>query len=548
LTTPIPQQDQRLAALRELRKREQLSVYKDDFALFAKEQIKVLPKDARQGFQPFVLNDAQQYVNTEIERQRKDTGMVRAIILKSRQQGISTYATARVYWLSYFNSHNKSVVMAHDGPTADALFTMSRNVIDNMTPEFKPSFKKSNAKEIMFEHNDSGYRLFTAGSPEAGRGMTPTIAHLSEVAFWPHDEKILAGLYNGISQSPGTEVIMESTANGMGNEFHRLWLGAVEGTNEYLPIFIPWFKTIEYRRKAPEGFETGPDEKILKVRFDVDDDQLYWRRLKIGEGGPVKFQQEYPSTWQEAFLVSGANVFNLEKLSTLVPQPILAKREFNMESKMFDDNRHGNIEVYKYPKTEEAYALGADVALGVGKDSSAVVVMNAKKEVCAVFRDNLIDPSAFGDLIFYLGRYYNNALAAVESNSMGIATLNRLSQLRYTNLYSQTKAANVSKEEGTRLGWRTTSSSKPMIIGFLKSAIENDEVWIPSKTMINELMSYTADNSGKTNASAGSNDDTVIALAIAVEVIRTHADRMVTTNVTFAQKMGQFKEVNTTWL
>ena len=110
--------------------------------------------------------------------------------------------------------------MAHDSATSDSLFTMSRNTIANMPEEFRPVFKKSNAKEIMFEHNESGYRLYTAGSPEAGRGTTPTIAHLSEVAFWTHDEKILAGLFQGISEADGTEVILESTANGVGNEFH----------------------------------------------------------------------------------------------------------------------------------------------------------------------------------------------------------------------------------------------------------------------------------------------------------------------------------------
>ena len=102
----------------------------------------------------------------------------------------------------------------------------------------------------------SSYRLYTAGSPEAGRGTTPTIAHLSEVAFWQHDEKILAGLFQGISEAPGTEVILESTANGAQGEFYRLWKGALEGENEYLPIFLPWFSTDEYYRKPPRRFRT----------------------------------------------------------------------------------------------------------------------------------------------------------------------------------------------------------------------------------------------------------------------------------------------------
>jgi hypothetical protein len=538
----------KLEALRELKKREKLNAYKNNFELFAKEQIKILPKDSSKGFQFFEFNEAQKIVNEALEKQLKETGRVRAIILKARQMGLSTYTTGRVFWKSYFNAYNKSVVMAHDAATSDALFSMSRNTIYNMSDTFRPVLKKSNAKEIMFEHNDSGYRLYTAGAPEAGRGTTPTIAHLSEVAFWGHDEKILAGLFQGISQAEGTEVILESTANGVGNSFHRLWQGAVKGENEYIAIFVPWYLMSEYRRKAPEGFERTTDEEVLVTRYNLDDDQLYWRRLKIAEGGEDKFRQEYPATPEEAFIVSGSNVFNIEKLSKLVPQPILAKREFNFESSMMEDLRDGSIEIFKYPTFEDAFAIGADVSLGVGKDYSTAVVINANREVCAVYRSNTIDPSQFGDLLFYLGRYYNNALLAVESNSMGIATLNRLTQMGYLNMYYQTKMANVSKEEGSRIGWRTTSASKPAIIGFLKNAIEQEEIWIPSRVIIGELMNYVADDSGKTNAIVGQNDDTVIALAIALEVIRTHGDRLTNTTVSFKHKIGNYQPVETTWI
>lgn len=539
---------QKLEALRELQKRQKNSEYQHDFELFAKEQIKILPKDSSKGFKPFEFNEAQHIVNDAIEGQLKETGKVRAIILKARQMGLSTYTCGRVFWKSYYNAYNKSVVMAHDAATSDALFSMSRNIIDNMTDNFRPSFKKSNAKEIMFEHNDSGYRLYTAGSPEAGRGITPTIAHLSEVAFWLHDEKILAGLFQGISQAEGTEVILESTANGVGNSFHRLWKGAVEGSNEYIAIFVPWFLMGEYRRKAPEGFERSPEEEILVTRYRLDDDQLYWRRLKVAEGGLDKFRQEYPANPEEAFIVSGSNVFNIEKLSALVPQPILAQMDFNFESQMMEQLKNGSIEIFKYPTFEDSFAIGADVSLGVGKDFSTAVVMNAKREVCAVYRNNTIDPSQFGDLLFYLGRYYNNALLAVESNSMGIATLNRLTQMGYVNMYYQTKMANVSKEEGSRIGWRTTMASKPAIIGFLKNAVEQEDIWIPSRIVIGELMNYVADDNGRTNAIVGHHDDTVIALAIVLEVIRTHGDRLTTNKVSFTQKMGSFQEVETKWL
>jgi len=539
----------KLELLRELKRREKLASYKTNFAEFATEQIRILPKDSSKGFIPFEFNEAQKIINDEIEEQLRTTGLVRAIILKARQMGISTYTTARVFWKSYFNPYNKSVVMAHDSATSDALFNMSRSTIDYMSDDFKPTLKKSNAKEIMFEHNDSGYRLYTAGSPEAGRGTTPTIAHLSEVAFWIHDEKILAGLFQGISQADGTEVILESTANGVGNKFHQLWMDAVNGKNEYLPIFVPWFLMPEYRRAAPEGFQPMDHEEVLKQKYGLDNDQLYWRRLKIAESGESKFRQEYPATPEEAFIVSGSNVFNIEKLQALVPQPILAQKEFDFEKTMFEDAQRGGLTIYKYPHFDDVFLIAADTALGVGRDYSAAVVMNSRKEVCALYRNNYIDPSKFGDLLFYLGRYYNNALLGVESNSMGIATLNRLVQMKYQNLYYQTKIANISKEEATRMGWRTTASSKPAIIGFLKNAIENEEIWIPSPIMINELMTYISTDEGKTEAIPGGNDDTVIALAIALEMLRTHGDRLTTDKIPFAQRGGFiYNNQDTVWL
>ena len=214
--------DLALAAIAKMEKdrRASIFVYDDNFSKFAEEQIKIITKDATQGFVPFKLNEAQRVIHERIEKQRKETGKVRAIILKARQQGISTYCCGRVFWKSYFAPYSKSVVLAHDGATSDALFAMSKGLIRNMPEKIAPEELRSNAKEIIikspaFKDKDAiaSYRLYTAGSPEAGRGTTPTVLHGSEVAFWPHDEKVLAGLFQGVADMNGTEIILESTAN-----------------------------------------------------------------------------------------------------------------------------------------------------------------------------------------------------------------------------------------------------------------------------------------------------------------------------------------------
>ena len=539
---------------KEKERRNQLTEYGQDFSSFANDQIKIITKDASQGFVNFSFNECQKRITEVLDKQTEEKGKIRAIILKARQQGISTYCAARVFWKSYFTPHTRSVVMAHDSATSDALFNMSKNLVKNMSGELTPDELRSNAKEIIMKspafkdkEATASYRLYTAGSPEAGRGTTPTIAHLSEVAFWQHDEKILAGLFQGISQAEGTEVILESTANGAQGEFYRLWRGAVAGENEYVPIFLPWFITPEYRREAPEGMELTIEEEKLQEKYDLDIDQLYWRRLKIAEGGELKFKQEYPASADEAFIVSGSNVFNVERLDALVPRPHLRRSEWDPASKMIDESREGNLYIYDYPSWDEPYVIGADVALGVGQDYSAAIVMDTKYKIVAHYRNNRIDPSQWGELLFYLGRYYNNALLAVESNSMGIATLQKLDSMEYINLYRQTKIANVLNEEGERLGFRTTSATKPAIVGNLKNLIENEEIMIPSPQIIQEMKDYIATDTGKTEAAPGCYDDSVIALAICAEVMRTHWDRLTTNRISWRSR-ADWQPDKTNWL
>jgi hypothetical protein len=517
----------------ELEKRKRVERNKNNFKDFAKDQLRIITKDASQGYVEFEFNEAQTKIHKAIEKQIKEKGRVRALVLKARQQGISTYTAGRVFWKTFYTAHTRSVVIAHDSATSDALFTMSKNFIDRMSDDFKPELVRSNAKEVKFSHNDSGYRLYTAGSPEAGRGTTPTILHCSECAFWQNDDKILAGLFQGVSSSDGTEIILESTANGATGAFYRMWKAAERGENDYVPIFLPWFMTKEYTMDPPDNFERTIEENEIAEEYDLSDGQLWWRRMKIGEGGESKFRQEYPSTAEEAFVVSGKNVFNVEKLNKLETKAPKALREFNPSMSSWEDHREGNLSIWESPGFDEKFIIGADVSLGVGQDYSAAIVLNKDRQVVAVYRDNHVDPAVFGRDLFYLGRYFNNALLAVESNSMGVSTLQKLKEMKYVNLYYQTQIANLTDEDGVRLGFRTTSASKPAIISNLKNWIDNDELAIWSTDVVNELRDYVSDDKGKTNASKGSTDDTVMSLAIAAEVYRTHINRLSTSRVGF---------------
>ena len=520
--------------------------YKSDFKKFSGDRLKIITKDAAQGYIPFKFNQAQQKIHKAVEEQLKEKGRVRVIILKARQQGISTYTAGRVFWKTLYTPYTRSVVLAHDSATSDALFTMSKQFIERMPDDTAPELVKSNAKEIKFAHNDSGFRLYTAGSPEAGRGTTPTILHCSEVAFWQNQEKILAGLFQGVSSADGTEIILESTANGATGSFYEMWKKAEQGLNDYVPVFLPWYMTLEYTMEVSGDFVRTKEEDALVELYNLTNDQLYWRRMKIGESGTTKFAQEYPATSEEAFQVSGANVFDIEKIEKLKIESATSIRSFNPKMMSWDDQREGHLEIWEAPSFKEKYIIGADVALGVGQDYSAAVVMNSKREVVGLYRNNRIDPSAFGKELFYLGRYFNNALLAVESNSMGVATLQKLKDMNYVNMYFQTKIANISNEEGIRLGFRTTSASKPAIIGNLKNWLFEEELDIKSSVIVQELKDYLSDDRGTTGASPGCLDDSVMALAIACEVYRTHIDKLTNDRIGFGNMY--IPETNNNWI
>lgn len=520
--------------------------YKADFKKFSEDRLKIITKDAVQGYIPFKFNKAQQKIHDAVEKQLKKKGRVRVLILKARQQGISTYTAGRVFWKTLYTPYTRSVVLAHDSATSDALFTMSKQFIERMPENTAPELVKSNAKEIKFAHNDSGFRLYTAGSPEAGRGTTPTILHCSEVAFWQNQEKILAGLFQGVSSADGTEIILESTANGASGSFYEMWKKAEQGLNDYVSVFLPWYMTLEYTMKASKKFVRTKEEEALSELYTLTNDQLYWRRMKIGESGAKKFAQEYPATSEEAFQVSGANVFDIEKIEKLKIESATSIRSFNPKMMSWDEQREGHLEIWDAPSFNEKYIIGADVALGVGQDYSTAVVMNSQREVVGLYRNNRIDPSAFGKELFYLGRYFNNALLAVESNSMGVATLQKLKDMNYVNMYFQTKIANISNEEGVRLGFRTTSASKPAIIGNLKNWLFEEELDIKSSIITQELKDYLSDDRGSTGASPGCFDDSVMALAIACEVYRTHIDKLTNDRIGFGNIY--LPETNNNWI
>lgn len=284
---------------------------KADFKFYARNCLKIRTKT--DGLQPFYLNEAQRYIHGKLEQQIEETGKVRAILLKGRQQGASTYVGGRFIHKTTHNKGVRAFILTHDGESTNALFEMTERYYENLPIFVKPSTSAANAKELLFGELDSGYKIGTAGNKAVGRGQTLQYFHGSEVAFWMNASEHTKGIMQAVPDAPGTEVIWESTANGVGNFFHEQWKLAEKGQSEFQAIFVPWFWQSEYRKALPEGFKLTEEEELLKEQYKLDDEQLFWRRMKVSElttdgvDGNKAFKQEYPMNAAEAFQVSGGD-------------------------------------------------------------------------------------------------------------------------------------------------------------------------------------------------------------------------------------------------
>tara|TARA_R110000772_G_C13269446_1_gene436126 strand:+ start:163 stop:1686 length:1524 start_codon:yes stop_codon:yes gene_type:complete len=283
---------------------------KSDLEYYAAKCLKIRGKDKLQNF---ILNKAQLYIHDLLEKQLLETGRVRAIILKGRQQGCSTYAEARLMWKVTHTKGVRAFILTHEESASQTLFEMAKRYYDNLPDQIKPSISAVNSKELRFDKLDSGYRVGTAGNKSVGRSQTNQFFHGSEVAFWPNAAEHAKGILQTVPNSDNTEVIYESTANGVGNFFHEQWKAAESGESDFIAIFVPWFWQDEYRRVAPQDIELTQDEVDLKNYYLIDNDQIFWRRKKIielssgGMDGVKAFNQEYPMNSVEAFQVSGGD-------------------------------------------------------------------------------------------------------------------------------------------------------------------------------------------------------------------------------------------------
>lgn len=306
-----------MALLEELNAREAAELQRTHFPFFATTSLKIRTKSG--ALDTFTLNRPQLYLASKLDEQLRTTGKVRALVLKGRQQGASTYIGGRFYWKVRQSDGVFCFILTHEQKATDNLFNMVDRYWRN-DPN-RPKAAAANAKELTFTGTDSGYAVGTAGSKAVGRSQTIQLFHGSEVAFWTNAKDHFGAVVQTVPDLPGTEVILESTANGIGGEFHERWQQAEAGIGDYIAIFIPWFWSDEYRRAVPDDFALEPEETEYASLHKLDMEQMAWRRAKLDElRDPQLFKQEYPATAAEAFQTTGHDSF-------IKSEPVLAARK-----------------------------------------------------------------------------------------------------------------------------------------------------------------------------------------------------------------------------
>jgi hypothetical protein len=286
---------------------------KTDFEHYASKCLKIRTKAGE--VEEFQLNKAQSYIHAQLERQKGQTGKVRALILKGRQQGCSTYVGGRFYHRVTHHFGIQCFILTHLGDATNNLYEMAKRFYENTPNTVQPSVSTNNSKALIFGTLDSGYKIGTAENKAVGRSSTIQLFHGSEVAFWTNASEHAKGIMQAVPDASGTEIILESTANGVGNYFHQMWQKAEAGLSDFIAIFVPWFWQEEYTREIPQEFTLTEKEIALQDTYNLTLGQLAWRRYKIvdlsinGQDGEKSFCQEYPCNANEAFQLTGENTF-----------------------------------------------------------------------------------------------------------------------------------------------------------------------------------------------------------------------------------------------
>ena len=457
--------------------------------------LQIRPRDGRRRL--LELNRAQREYSRRCSK--------RNIVLKARQVGITTYVAARYFVQTITRPGTLTVQVAHSQESAEMIFNIVRRFWENLPEEQREVLvrSRSNVRQMAFPGLDSEYRVETADE-NAGRGMTIQNLHCSEVSRWPGGGfEALASLRAAVV--PGGEIVLESTPRGASGTFYGEWQEADK--TGYTKHFFPWWYEDSYRVLVRDGevLPLAEAESGLIQLYRLDERQIAWRRQQWKTlHGLAK--QEYAEDASSCFLVSGDCVFDLEGIEKTIG---LLEKETHLE-----DN--GRLTIWLPPQSDRNYIVGVDTAGGgsEGDYACAQVIDRETGMQCAELHGHF-PPNELGRRVTDLWRRYRGALVAVERNNHGHAVLVYLNEMGCKNIY----------EQDGKLGWLTTAASRPAMIENMAAILIEKPQLFHSPRLLEECRTFVRQADGSARAADGSNDDCVMAMAIALAVRREDAGR-----------------------
>jgi hypothetical protein len=422
----------------------------------------------------------------------------RSIVLKARQLGITTYVAARFFIQTITQPGTMTVQVAHDQESAEEIFKIVHRFWENLPKGMQHGAlvtSHANIRQIVFPRLDSEYRVATAADANAGRGMTIHNLHCSEVARWPRDvEETLASLRSAVPEDG--EIVLESTPNGAGGIFYEEWQRAEE--TGYARHFFPWWYGAEYQIQKKGAALEPPslEEEHLMQQAGLSEAQIEWRRTKRAQLRGLA-GQEYAEDPVSCFRASGECVFDLDAIERALQacsEPVEAR-----------DNQH--LLIWLPSQVGKQYLIGVDPAGGgsEGDYSCAAVIERSTGLQCAELHGHF-PPRELAMRLIELANSYNQGLLVVEQNNHGHAVLAHLRMEGCTNVF----------REGGHDGWLTSAVSRPAMIENLAAVLAVEQTIFHSPRLLNECRTFIRHVDGSSSAAAGSHDDCVMAMAIAL--------------------------------
>ena len=496
--------------------------------------------DKNQQTKPFFFNEVQQEFIKILNKAIDDynNGLITEIsllTLKGRQQGFTTLVTAYQLATSILHPNFQGFTLADESDNTETIFQNKAKFPYSQLPEIlKPTEKYNNKRQLLFEKINSSWAADTA-TENVGRSRTINFFHGSECAFWKCGiAKIQAAL--GEAFTKNCIKIYETTANGF-NEFKDMWDSGV-----HINCFFEWWKTSEYRLNIPSEELKNEFINNINVKKDwiyerlkwlrdskkLDIEQLFWYFKKYeGYLDKETIKQEYPCSPDEAFLMSGAAVFdNSAIIMRLDNLPRIIHRGYfsyeydgiNITSIKWITDPTGFIDIFNLPNSPEMtnYCIGGDTA-GEGSDYFVAQVLDARTGLQVARLRHQMDEDLYTKQVYCLGKYYNNALIGIETN-FSTYPIMELSRLGYKNQYVRKHFDTYTNKLTKSFGFRTTSLTRSPIISNLVMIIRESVNLIQDKDTLDELKTIVRNEKGKAEAPEGGHDDLMMALAIAYHI------------------------------